>query len=108
MTIDEFIEAMPTDGWYLDGELRLRRMPDAQPWEACAVECDCPVTAVSKQLHPELAVSFDVSCVIEAAEVMGLPISDADRIVLAADCRATEPSFDPALRRRLLERAGLA
>ena len=89
MTIDEFIETLPTDGWCFvidyDGKRQLRHLVGK-------IMC-CPITVN----YGEHAGLWDI-----AAEKMGLQILDAVSVVSAAD-----DAGQPELRAKLLKHCGI-
>lgn len=95
MTIDEFLEELPSDGWKLeDGLLRRPVKFKGREYDAC------PITSLS-QIHPSPNSWHGV------ADTLGLEYEDALRIVNAADNPGLCSGATRQLRERLLEKFGL-
>lgn len=90
MTLDQFFEKLPRDGWRLD----LDEGPAYIVREGA--ELTCPICYIAGRQG--------WSAVHEAADAIGLNYIDRVEIIRAADGRK---NCDPALRARLLEHCGL-
>lgn len=95
MTLDEFFERLPRDGWGLWGCGIRRLSPDG-------LEEQCPVTAAC------CSGVFSVGDYLLAAEPAGLPAGLAEEIAAAADRQLSAcPPEQKRIRLRLLEHCGL-
>ena len=86
MTLDEFFEKLPNDGWaLLEGRIRNGL-------------CECPIECVAG-VGP-----WNFS---KGAAVLNLGYPERWAIIVAADNQRGQREYDPALRARLLAHCGL-
>lgn len=97
MTLREFFQWLPTEGWWLQGRM-IRR--------TC---CHCPIEEVWCESRKEgiehLGPADLDDGVWECAEMIGLYRSTAERIIQAADA---VPGHDVKLRAKLMKHCGLS
>ena len=97
MTIDEFFDVLPRDGWELCGNLIRRFGCDC---------CDCPLTAAAatKGWNPPNPREDRTRQIQSAGESLQLSLSTITAIASSAD---TGRFSHPAIRARLLDHCGL-
>lgn len=96
MTLDQFFERLPKDGWGIcGGGILLRRKRDFA----------CPVVAVCRKVHPEYTTDDEEH--LGAGARLGLRESVCLNIACAADNELDDKPSLKRLRRRLLAHCGL-
>ncbi len=93
MTIDDFFEKLPKDGWQLQSNCWIRR-------HESPIKCECPVSSLAGLSDHQWRT---------AAALLGLTRTDASDLVDAADRFESSryPLYGKPLRARLLAHCGL-